>query len=189
MMKIATLLSAFVLGIALFAVLPADTAKAQTQCPVGTAVGSATCAPDNAPANDMSTRGYSERLEGLGAFAFNTDTGAVYPYVLQGRDIEAAAFNALRKCEQPNHEWGGMSMRAPTEPNANCAPITSWRNACAAVASGRVEGVTRYFSIPARDARAARSNALSQCQANGGSDCGMAHDAVCTKRSTRWSRY
>lgn len=169
--------------------LPSHQVAAQTQCPVGTTAGSATCAPDSQPGVDNSTRGYSERVEGLGAFAFNTDTGEVYSYVLQGRSIDAASFNAMRKCEQPNHEWGGMSMRAPTEPDARCAPITAWRNACSAVASGQVGGVTRYFSRPARNARAARTDAVSQCQANGGTDCSVAHDAVCTARSTRWNRY
>lgn len=188
-MKIGSPLAALALSLGLLSVVPAQEAQAQTQCAVGTAIGSATCAPDAPPSVDNSTRGYSERVEGLGAFAFNTDTGTVYSYVLQGRDIEAATFNALRKCEQPDHEWGGMSMRAPTGPDANCAAITSWRNACAAVASGQVADLKRYFSTPARNARAARTEAVNQCQANGGRDCAIAHDAVCTARSTRWKRY
>lgn len=188
-MKIKTIMAVMAAGIGLAFTLTATPSKAQTQCPVGTVAGSATCAPDSPQGVDNSTRGYSERVEGLGAFAFNTDTGEVYSYVLQGRSIDAASFNAMRKCEQPDHEWGGMSMRAPTEPDANCAPITAWRNACSAVASGQVGGATRYFSTPARNARSARADAVSQCQANGGTDCSIAHDAVCTARSTRWSRY
>lgn len=187
--KITSILAAAALGFVLLIGAGADEASAQTQCPVGTLAGSASCGPDTPHAVDNSTRGYSERVEGLGAFAFDTETGEVYSYVLQGRDIEAASFNAMRKCEQPNHQWGGMSMRAPTEPNANCASIASWRNACSAVASGRFENVARYFSTPARDARSARADAMSQCQANGGGNCTMAHDAVCTARSTRWNRY
>lgn len=187
-MRFNTVLGAVALGLALMAGLPPNEASAQTQCPVGTATGSATCAPDAPQGVDASTMGYRERVEGLGAFAFNTDTGAVYPYVLQGHNIEAAMFNAMRKCEQPDHAWG-VSMRAPTEPDANCAPVTSWRNACSAVASGQIDGLTRFFSTPARNARTARANALSQCQASGGADCAMAHDAVCTARSTRTTRY
>ena len=188
-MKIKSIMAVMATGAGLIFTLPVTPTEAQTQCPVGTVAGSATCAPDSQPGVDNSTRGYSERVEGLGAFAFNTDTGEVYSYVLQGRDIDAASFNAMRKCEQPNHQWGGMSMRAPTEPDARCAPITAWRNACSAVASGQVDGVTRYFSRPARNARAARTDAVSQCQANGGTNCSVAHDAVCTARSTRWNRY
>lgn len=188
-MKLASTLGLIAAGLMAAAGLFAAPALAQTQCPVGTVAGSATCAPDTQQGVDNSTRGYSERLEGLGAFAFNTETGEVYSYVLQGRDIEAASFNAMRKCEQPNHEWGGMSMRVPTGPNANCAAITAWRNACSAVASGQIDSVTRYFSTPARNARSARADAMSQCQANGGNNCTIAHDAVCTARSTRWNRY
>lgn len=187
-MKFIALSGAMAVGFLLMAGLPSGKASAQTQCPVGTAAGSATCAPDAPQGVDTSTMSYRERVEGLGAFAFNTDTGAVYAYVLQGRNIDAAMFNAMRKCEQPDHAWG-VSMRAPTEPDANCAPVASWRNACSAVASGQVDGVTRYFSTPARNARSARADAISQCQANGGSDCAMAHDAVCTSRSTRVTRY
>jgi hypothetical protein len=188
-MKVQCVFAALATAFALHIGIPVTPAEAQTQCPVGVVAGSAACAPDAPQGVDNSTRGYSERVEGLGAFAFNTETGDVYSYVLQGRDIDAARFNAMRKCEQPNHQWGGMSMRAPTDPDANCAPITAWRNACSAVASGQVGGVTRYFSTPARNARSARADALSQCQANGGGNCGMAHDAVCTARSTRWHRY
>ena len=106
------------MALGLLSVLPSQKVQAQTQCPVGTVAGSATCAPDAQPGVDNSTRGYSERVEGLGAFAFNTDTGEVYSYVLQGRDIEAASFNAMRKCEQPDppagtatkfrHSFGGV---------------------------------------------------------------------------------
>lgn len=188
-MKTAYFIGAITAGFLLITGLPVSKTSAQTQCPVGTVAGSATCAPDSPQGVDNSTRGYSERVEGLGAFAFNTDTGEVYAYVLQGRDIDAASFNAMRKCEQPDHEWGGMSMRTPTGPDANCAPITAWRNACSAVVSGQVGGATRYFSTPARNARSARADAVSQCQANGGTDCSIAHDAVCTARSTRWNRY
>lgn len=189
MMKLSYFIGAIAAGFLLIASLPANPAQAQTQCPVGTVAGSATCAPDAQQGPDTSTMGYIERVQGLGAFAYNTDTGVVYAYVLQGHNIDAALFNAMRKCEQPNHEWGGMSMRAPTEPDANCAPVTSWRNACAAVASGQIEGLTRYFSRPARNARAARTDAVSQCQASGAGDCSIAHDAVCTSRSTRARRY
>lgn len=188
-MKLRSILATLSLGFAMMTGLWVTEASAQTQCPVGTVAGSATCAPDAPQGADNSTRGYSERVEGLGAFAFNTDTGEVYSYVLQGRDIEAASFNAMRKCEQPNHEWGGMSMRVPTEPDAKCASILAWRNACSAVASGQIDGVTRYFSTPARNAGSARSSAISQCQANGAGNCAMTHDAVCTARSTRWNRY
>ena len=57
-MKFNTVLGVSALSLVLMAGLPPNEASAQTQCPVGTAAGSATCAPDAPQGVDTSTMGY-----------------------------------------------------------------------------------------------------------------------------------
>lgn len=172
----------------LWATTPTSPAHAQTQCPVGTAAGAATCAPDAPPA----AGGYSapsgppvirERLDGLGGFAINTDTHEVYLWTGYSNDFEVARHETLAKCQQPNYSRE-LSMSPPSQPDANCEVLTSWRNGCSALAKGDVEGVDHYFFEIGTNMRAARNATLNGCNqmAQG---CMIVFDARCVSSSTR----
>lgn len=187
-MKIISALTTLALGLALVSVLPAPQAQAQTQCPAGATPGSIVCGPDAAPGGGSYAppppRRTRLRYQGLAAFSYNLDTGQVYSFTMHGSGYTSPKWRALEICQRPNYDrdW---SISPPSEPDANCESLTEWENACAAVAVSEVQGVRRYFSQPARNARAARTAAMSQCEANGG-NCAMAHDAVCVSPATRY---
>ncbi len=183
-MKLAYRLAAILVAAPLIGVVLHDEAKAQTQCPVGTAAGSATCAPDNnGYAQPSAPPVYRETLDGFGGFAFNVDTGEVYKSSEPGTSIERSSQRALISCRQPLHdpEW---SMTVSPYPDARCEPLFAWQNGCAAVASGKDGALARYFAVKARDARSARAESMRACQSSAAS-CMIVHDAVCTQRTTR----
>ena len=186
-MKLVYKLAAIFMAAPLFTVAMPDETKAQTQCPVGTAAGSATCGPDNGGyAQPAAPPVYRERLDGFGGFAYNLDTGEVYKSSEPGTSFERSAERALISCRQPLHdpEW---SMTVSPYPDARCESLIAWHNGCAAVASGKVGEMTRYFSVKARNARSARTEAVRHCEANAAS-CVIVHDAVCVQPVIRTYR-
>ena len=162
-------------------------ANAQTQCPVGTVAGSATCGPDpqsgGGYAAPSGPRIIRERLNGLGGFAMNLDTKEIIYWSGYGEDMEEANISALQKCQQPNYSYG-LSMAPPSEPDANCAVMFYWRNACAASAKGMIDGQDHYFHAIARNVRESRAKTLSECQKMA-TECMIVFDARCVSASVR----
>lgn len=170
-----------------FIAYPLD-ARAQTQCPVGTAAGSATCAPDPQPgggydAAPTGPRVIRERLNGLGGFAMNLDTKEIVHWSGYGESMEDANIATLEKCRQPNYSRE-LSMVPPSEPDANCSVMFYWQNACAASAKGVLDGQDRYFHAIARNAREARTKTLDECTASA-TGCMIVFDARCVSSSVR----
>jgi len=184
LLHVATIIAAAALFIISY---PLD-AHAQTQCPVGTAAGSATCGPDpqsggGYEAAPTGPRVIRERLNGLGGFAMNLDTKEIIHWSGYGEDMEEANIATLEKCQQPNYSRG-LSMAPPSEPDANCGVMFYWRNACAASARGMVDGQDLYYHAVARNAREARAKTLSECQKSA-TDCMIVFDARCVSASVR----
>ncbi|WP_461342813.1 DUF4189 domain-containing protein [Brevundimonas sp. GN22] len=184
LLHVATIIAAAALFIISY---PLD-AHAQTQCPVGTAAGSATCGPDPssggyAPAAPSGPPRIRERVSGVGGFAINTETFDIYAWTGHSYRAEDAGWQALAKCQQPDYNRE-LSMAPPPNPDAKCEILYSWLNGCASVARGSVEGIDNYYFEYGRDMRAARAATLSACEGKA-TGCTIVHDARCASATNR----
>lgn len=178
--------SALVLAaLAIFIASPSDEALGQTQCPQGATPGSVVCGPDNNGQQGYSgPQLYRKKLDGFGGFAYNTETGQVYRSSEPGTSLQRSEDRAMISCRQPLHdpEW---SMTVSPHPDASCAPILAWKNGCAAVTEGRVNGQRQYFSVKTNSKSSARTRSLQACEQSGATQCTRVHDAVCAKPVNR----
>ncbi|WP_152980694.1 DUF4189 domain-containing protein [Stenotrophomonas ginsengisoli] len=144
---------------------------AQTACPVGTLVGSATCGPDAAPVDQVPSRPTSYvRYDGYGAIAYSPVSHVSFLNgASNGMGQEAVIEQAMTRCRA---EYGG-----------DCVILHTWENACANTGSVIVNGQKQVFAVEARSERATARKVREECsRRNPNWDyCKVGAQPVCAK--------
>lgn len=144
---------------------------AQTACPVGTLVGSATCGPDAAAVDQVPSRPTSYvRHDGYGAIAYSPVSHVSFLNgVSNGMGQEAVIEQAMTRCRA---EYGG-----------DCVILHTWENACANTGSVIVNGQKQVFAVEARSERATARKVREECsRRNPNWDyCKVGAQPVCAK--------
>lgn len=148
-----------------------QSSMAQTACAVGTPVGSATCGPGAAPADQAPSRPTSYvRYDGYGAIAYSPASHVSFLNgASNGIDQEAVIEQAMTRCRA---EYGD-----------DCVILHTWKNTCANTGSVIVNGVKQVFAVEARSERATARKVREECsRRNPNWDyCKVGSQPVCAK--------